>query len=83
VPGGKVLCAKHGLAVWQGHVECSKCRAVFQTQKRLASNAAPVVCACGETLMPKPLTNEPFTARCICPRCYDERSSATLKGSQS
>ncbi len=75
--GAKVHCAKHGMSLWQGHVECSNCRAVFQTRRVLGARSAPSLCICGLPLMPKPMTDNPhaspFTARCLCAACYAER----------
>lgn len=83
--GSKVLCVKHGLTIWQGHVECSICHAVFQTQRKLSDHFAPPLCICGAVLMPRPMAETPFTARCLCSACYAERvdEPALPKGSPS
>lgn len=68
-----VRCDSHGEIPWEGHVACSSCGAVFQTENEKAARYAPRVCPCGHRLMPaKNRIGEalPFSARVVCGTCY-------------
>ncbi len=75
----KIKCRDHQWVEWEGHVVCSACQRVYQTQDDELPHFAPMVCACGAKLMPDVINGKKkFSARSCCPQCFESRVFAQL-----
>ncbi len=74
-------CDIHGESLWGGHIECLRCKRVFElentkTNATPMTNAAPEICPCSFRLLPpskEEAISTPSTGKTICKHCYKDR----------
>jgi len=78
-----IECDDHERVEWEGHIVCANCERVYQTKDDELPRFAPMICACGQKLMPdrdpEQRKSIDFSARPCCPKCYQERSESLLR----